>query len=301
MKQTMILLATVMMLAACSKEETDSNVISLSAVVNGGQATTRAVGSDAAELQNTQFKSGTAIHVEAYKTGADVYTNSTGTYTTTDGSGTLNGSIYYPSDGVNVDICAYYPSTITSSSTEFSVQTDQTTLDNYRSSDLMHATKLTNKAKGSTHNLTFNHAMAQIIVNIVPGDGLAAADITSNVSAVKIKSTVPTATLTITAGDINATNKAAVEAADISILGSGASNVGLIVPQSVAGGSDFIAVTYNGNTHTYSLPAGTPKVFAEGTSYTYTFTLTAAGIQLKSLEITNWADGGTVAPDAIII
>lgn len=299
MKQTMILLAAVLMIAACSKEEVDPGVISLSAAVSGGKAITRVAGTSA-QLQNGQFQTDAVIHVEAYKTGAAMYSN--GDYTTSDTEGTMTGSLFYPSDGSNVDICAYYPATYTSSSTEHAVQTDQTTLANYMSSDLMYATKLTNKAKGTTHNLTFYHAMAQIIVNIEPGteDGVTAEDIATRVTAVTIKNTVPAATLTITNGDIDATKKAETAVADIAILGNKTSNIGLIVPQSVAAETPFIAVTYAGNTYTYSLPAGDAKVFAEGTKYTYTFTIKAAGLVLKSYEITDWTAGEGDTKDFII-
>lgn len=291
MKQSVILFAVALAFAACSQDESqDPNIIQLSAAISGGdgvKAGTRAYSETPADYQNTQFISGAAIHVEAYKTGGAKYTE--GNYSTTDGNGTLSGTLYYPADGSNIDICAYYPSSINSGSTTFEVNTDQTTIANYRSSDLMYVKKseATNKAKNTTHNLTFYHAMSQIIVNIEPNTsaGVTAEDITTNVSAVTIKNTVKTASLTITNGDIAAT-KNGTTTNDIEILGNKATNIGLIVPQTVGAG-EFIAITYAGTTYTYSLTEA--KTFAEGTKYIYTFTMGAAGIELKSLTITNWS------------
>ena len=291
MKKYFILAAAALTLAACSNDESDSNkvdsnIISLSAQIGGGM---RASSSD--DLQNTQFKSGAEIFVEAYKTGVtDTYT--TGNYTTTDAAGTMSGTLYYPTDNSNIGICAYYPSSVKSSSTEFSVQATQNEA-GYQASDLMYATKLTNLSRGTTHALTFNHALAKVIVNITNGDGVTADDITANVTAVKINNTVAKAKLTISGGAITATKDDATDASDINIFGTGANSEGIIIPQEVAAGT-FITVTYNGRDYTYSLDAA--KTFSAGTVYTYSFTLNAAGISLSTTSITNWTSGEGATP-----
>lgn len=286
-----------MMLASCSNDENDmignvdnldSNVISLSSNINEGQIT-RANLSDT-EAQNTQFVSGKSIMVEAYKTGTSTaYT--TGNYTTGSG-GSMTGSLYYPASGENIDICAYYPNTVTSSTTSFSVGATQTLAANYQSYDLMYATKLTNKAKGSTHALTFNHALSKIVVNLEAGNGVTTSDLTSYVTAVKIKNTKPTAGFSISAGAVG-TITASGTAADIDITGSTKTSAhnGIIVPQPLAANTEFIAITYNGNTYTYKLAAAT--TFEKGKVYTYTITVNAAGISVSSVSITGWASGGS--------
>ena len=159
--------------SSCISDDFDPEVVRLSVEGLGNNATTRAASTDA--LQNTQFVSGLGIQVEAYATGG-TSTYATAVYNTTSDEGSTSGSIllspaptpiyYHPTS--NIDICAFYPSSVASASTTtFTVNTNQTTasIANYQSSDLMYANKLTNKAKGSTHGLTFNHAMSQIIVN----------------------------------------------------------------------------------------------------------------------------------------
>lgn len=286
-KNYLFLAASALMIAACSSEESgnqsvqNSEVISLSATVSSGM---RASGTN---LQNAQFVSGASIHVEAYKHVGDGTAYANGNYTTTDAEGTMTGSLTYPATGGNIDICAYYPSSVSSSTKSFTVQTDQSSVSGYQNSDLMYATKATDLAKGPTHNLTFNHALSKIIVNIEAGTGVDDDDITSQVSAVKIKNTKPTAGFAITNGAPGAITESG-SVTDIEIMGTKTSNEGIIVPQTVAAGA-FIEVTYNGTQYTYNL--GASKTFNPGEQYTYELTLNASGISLKSLKINNWTEG----------
>ena len=288
-----ITLAAVILLCACDDtigegfDVRSLETIHLTATVGAGNATTRA--SAAANLQNTQFVSGKTIFVEAYETGQNAaYTS--GIYTTGE-AGVLTGSLRYPANNGAVDLCAYYPSSITSASTTFAVSSDQRTEANYQASDLMYATKLSNKSSGTAHNLTFNHALTKIVVNIEAGDGITNSNITTSpgVTAVKINNTLLGATLSISAGVITASRVATGSATDINITGTGLSNVGVIVPQTVAADSTFITVVYNGQTYTYHLPAA--KTFLSGKVYTYTLTLQKETLELRlSEEVADWDD-----------
>ena len=273
------------MMTSCINDENETSagqngeVISLTASM--ASETTRAKSAD--NLQDTQFASGKSINVEAYKTTESTIYD-TKTYSVTDAAGNMSGTMTYPATGEAVDFCAYYPSDITSSSSTFSVGATQKTEAQYQNYDLMYATKLIGKTKGTTHELTFNHALSKVIVNIVNGTGVTTANITSLVTAVKINGTVLNANLNISNGVITAT-KGTGSATDIDITGTGASNIGVIVPQEVAAGT-FITVTYNGNDYTYALPSA--KTFVAANSYTYTLTLNAASISLKSEQINPW-------------
>lgn len=292
MKKCFIIAAAAILLSAC--DDTTGEVfsvrsletINLTANVNSCDETTRACSTD--NLQSTQFVTGKEIFVEAYETGrTTAYTS--GIYTTGN-AGVLTGSLYYPANNSNVDLCAYYPSSITSASTAFSVSNDQRTEAAYQASDLMYATKLTNKSGNATHNLTFNHALTKIVVDIVPGDGMTNEDITTypSVSAVIINGTVLNAQLAISDGVIAASKTATDSAADINITGSSLSNIGIIVPQTVPAG-EFITIVYNGEIYTYNLSEA--KTFQAGCVYTYTMILNACGIILGEPTITDWTLG----------
>lgn len=292
MKNYIIIIAAALLLFACDDTTGEGlsvrslETINLTAKVNSGNETTRACSTD--NLQNTQFASGKQIFVEAYETGrTTAYTS--GVYTT-GAAGALTGSLYYPANNSAVDLCAYYPSSITSASTAFSVSNDQRTETGYQASDLMYATKLTNKSSNATHNLTFNHALTKIVVDIVPGDGMTSADITTYpaVTAVTINGTVLSAQLAIAGGAITANKTATGSAADINITGSRLSNIGIIVPQTVPAGT-FITVIFNSESYTYSLSSAT--TFEAGKVYTYTMTLDARGIIFGEPTITDWTSG----------
>ena len=287
-----MIIAAAILLTACDDTMGEGlsvrslETIRLTAKVNSENEATRASSGD--NLQNTQFAIGKQLFVEAYETGqTTAYTS--GIYTTGN-AGALTGGLYYPANNSAVDLCAYYPSSITSASTAFSVSNDQRTEAGYQASDLMYATKLTNKSSNATHNLTFNHALTKIVVDIVPGDGMTNADITTYpaVTAVKINGTVLSAQLSISGGAITASKTATGSAADINITGTSLSNIGIIVPQTVPAG-EFITIIYNGETYTYSLPSA--KTFQAGRVYTYTMTLNARELDLIETEITDWVSG----------
>ena len=301
MKKCFIIAVAAILLFACDDTTGESlsvrslETIRLTAKVPSGSGTTRACSED--NLQGTQFVAGKEIFVEAYKTGQNTaYT--LGIYTTGN-AGALTGNLYYPADNSNVDLCAYYPGSITSASTTFAVSSNQSSEANYQASDLMYATKLTNKSSNTTHNLTFNHALTKIVVNIVAGDGLTTSNITTSpgVTAVKINNTLLNAQLAISGGVITASRAATGSAADITITGTGQSNIGIIVPQTVPAG-DFITVIYNNLTYTYSLAEA--KTFLGGKVYTYTLTLMKASGQLvTSVDVEDWDTEVIVDVDVI--
>ena len=303
MKKYFILAAAAITLVACNQKEMENDgvqepkVINLTASINSGEDVTRASSAD--DLQNTQFVANEKIFVEAYETGQST-AYKTGLYTT-GANGALtadNPGMYYPANNGAIDICAYYPSDISSASDEFTVGNDQQTAANYRASDLMYATKLTNQPSTTSEtpvHLTFNHALTKIIVNITLDQSITSQSITQpTITAVKIKNTVREASLSISGGAITASKKTtgspAPSASDINITGTvdavtGHSNMGIIVPQQVAA-DDFIEVTYDGRTYTYELPNAT--TFQAGKVYTYAFTLTARELRLDVTAINNW-------------
>lgn len=260
--------------------------INLSAKVGSRDGLTRACTED--NLQSTQFVAGKEIYVEVYETGlATAYT--AGIYTT-GAEGALTGNLYYPANNGAVDLCAYYPSSVTSASTAFSVSNDQRTEAAYQASDLMYATKLTNKSSNATHNLTFNHALAKVVVNLIAGGGMTTANITTSpgVTAVKISGTVLNAQLAISGGVITASKTAAGSAADINITGTILNNIGIIVPQTVAANTTFITVTYEGVDYTCRLAEA--KTFEAGKVYTYTVTVNTKQIDLSADTISDWTE-----------
>ena len=289
----LLLAASALLLTACSgsddgTQEPAAETISLSATV--GDDLTRAY----YNLQGTRFLTGTDLLVEAYESGA-ASPYAKGRYTVQNTQGALAGSLTYPLLGGAVDLCAYYPATVTSASTSFTVASDQSTAAGYRQSDLMYAAKLTGCAKGRTHTLKFTHALSRIEVYVEPDTekGVTWDDIYSNVGSVQVCNTVPEATLTVTNGTVTAAAAGGAAVHDIDITGSSYYHAGIVVPQTVTANwyTELIRFEYAGSEYSYYIYSNT--TFLPGRSYQYTFTMSAAGLQLKSLTINDWQDDGT--------
>ena len=129
-------------------------------------------------IQSTQFDNGETFYAYFATAGVrigNVVGNNT-TYTT-DGSGNAAPATqpYFPAAVTSVDVHAYYPSSVTNSTTSFSVLQDQTSTANYKSSDLMYATCAATRSAGAatgSGSLTFSHRMAKIIVSATVGAGV---------------------------------------------------------------------------------------------------------------------------------
>lgn len=263
-------------------------------------------GGEQANLETASTRAGTTIQSSQFDNGETFYAyfpaDATINYVaapvnttyTTDGSGGATPAIqpYFSAGITSVTVHAYYPSSVTETTSSFSVASDQTGTTNYKASDLMYATCTATRSAGDFEgygSLVFNHRMVKIIV-------LATANTSKGVNTITdvriigghrtIDITTPlTCTLGTTLSDANSTGDY------ISVYTGGASATAscaaLIVPETVTG--QFLQVITDMGSAYYSLDG---KVFASGSAYTFDITISAADINLTT-EITNWGDGGT--------
>ena len=199
---------------------------------------------------------------------------------------------YFPAAVTSVDVHAYYPSSVTNSTTSFSVLQDQTSTANYKSSDLMYATCAATRSAGAatgSGSLTFTHRMAKIIVSATVGAGV------NTITDVRIVgghrtvdiSTPQTCALGTTLTDANTTSDY-ITAYTGGSTGS-ASCAALVVPEAGGFTGEFLQIITDMGTATYSLSS---KVLASGSAYTFNITVSAAAIGLTT-TITTWTNGGT--------
>ena len=213
---------------------------------------------------------------------------------TTDGSGNAAPATqpYFPAAVTSVDVHAYYPSSVTNSTTSFSVLQNQTSTANYKSSDLMYASCAATRSAGAatgSGSLTFSHRMAKIIVSAAVGAGV------NTITDVRIVgghrtiniSTPQTCTLGTTLTDANTTSDY-ITAYTGGSSGS-ASCAALVVPEAGGFTGEFLQIITDMGTATYSLSS---KVLASGSAYTFNITVSAAAIGLTT-TITTWTNGGT--------
>ena len=189
---------------------------------------------------------------------------------TTDGAGNAAPATqpYFPAACLSVDVHGYYPSSVTNTTSSFTVQQDQTSTANYKASDLMYATCAATRNAGDptgSGSLTFNHRMVKIIVS-------ATADTNKGVNTVNdirivgghrtINIATPlSCTLGTTTSDANSTS----DYVTIYTGGSTATATGaaLVVPETSFTGS-FLQVITDMGTATYSLSA---KELVSGSLY----------------------------------
>ena len=304
MRKYFILAATALAMVACSNEENENavqntdNVIRLTASV--GAAQTRA----AYNIQSTAFDANELINVECTPVGGSpaskVYTTSAASEGVNDLTIESN-PFYWPANGANVSLKAYYPSTVTSETTSFSVQEDQSAATGYKASDLMYSAALnvdnTTANHVLRHGFTFTHALTKIIVKLTPGAGMTADDLAAATITLHAKKTA-----TIIAGVVDAASGDVVNIG----MGTGSNNTdgiaAIIVPQTIDGSEtaqNFITVTSGGNPVTYKLAL--VKAFEAGKVYTYNLTVSMADIELKSTTINDWTSGGDAIPGSVEI
>ncbi|MBR4037322.1 MAG: fimbrillin family protein, partial [Tidjanibacter sp.] len=170
-------------------------------------------------------------------------------FTLTDGDWIPATKIYWKDKSTRADFYAYYPyqSTVADvTALPVSVNTDQSTEDNYWASDLLWGKTSGVAPTESAVNIATTHALSNLLIYVEPGYGftaesLAAADVSVEINNVK------------TAGALNLTNgevTASGEAATITPWNTGEYYRALIVPQTVADDTTLITVTVDGKSHT---------------------------------------------------
>ena len=327
-------------------EEEAPVAISLNTVVGDAVAETRFASSEDKNtnlyLQNNQFLPAStatvggvsltpvtgnsiAVYIEDQGTGTPKTTYTKALKYTPDGNGGLSvpntETQYYPSNNGGVGIYAYYPGQSTdlvpaaaadvrdrnTDLIAFSVQEDQTTLDNYAKSDLMYAKLDPQPRTKDSVTLTFNHLLTKITL-VIKSDGhfqtdhLKDADVTIENTKLKANFNFKDGEIKISSTGNYTYNSTDNTAKPITILkdlvqatvdsSTGQTGSCIIVPQKVAAGAEFIKVKLtNGGTYIFKAPTG-GYTFEPKKEYKFTVTLTNTEIKLVS-EIIEWGTGAT--------
>ena len=314
--KTFFACAMLVAFASCSND----NVLSQSGAedtpiriqANVGAVTTKA----ASNIQGTQFDDNESVNVYIYEnttktssSSGKIYGNN-GLVTCTANSGTLSptpsGTLYYPQNGNGIDVYGVYPTTVTESQSQFDfdVKLDQSSHDNYKASDLMYATCQTNHQKGSDVNLTFQHKLSKVTVELIAGTGFQGADLDNAI--VKI-------TNTSTKCSIDKLDKSGIGSITASAISSyiqpitigtwsnstQAKMSAIVIPQTINAGGQLFEVTLNGisTPYKYKIPmGGNNVVFVGGNEYKYKLTIKIDGIDVTS-TITDWTDDTSSLPN----
>ena len=314
MKKYILFASAVVALAACSSNEEFEQIgnceIKLSSTL---LVQTRA----AQDIQSEAFESGESVAVfinEDSSSPSTHYDQPLQYDVENDGSLTTTNPQYFPQNGNGVKIYAVYPFEVgqtvevTETAAAFSVQSDQSSKDNYKASDLMVGEPTSKPVYRTTSNVTlqFKHCLSKININIKVGDGVDANDL--NDAIVTIYTRTNEATFDVQSGVITAVNSQAqastpfVRAGNLTASGNGFEGMSaIIIPQDISAGSQFITIdTNNQTTYRYSLPTAVNLIsFESGKAYTYNLTVRKSGLTLDNTTITDWDDGGSVDGEAI--
>ena len=229
------------LLASCSSDwepdmqPCEQQSIRLTAVATATPGQTRAASTD--DLQNTAFAAGEDVAVYMvdcdgnptytatpyrYRASAAVSGQNELTYYS---DATTPSLLCYPIDAAsNVDVYAFYPysrfasiADRETSDLDVTVSTDQSTAANYRASDVMIATPVTDHSRypkdDNTINLQFRHVMARLVIRLKQGvhagttSPITASELAG--TAITIGSVATEATMNMTTGAVTAGDNAA--------------------------------------------------------------------------------------------
>ncbi len=235
------------------------------------------------DYQSTQIVEGQKVGVTI--TGARSEHRNIAWYVGAYGELSNTGDPVYWAKG-DATITAYHPYNTTWSSTshEFSVNTDQCDEVNYRNSDLLWAT-VTSSITENAIPLIFSHSLAKINITLRSADIENLSGATIYVCGTNTATTFNPSNGTLSAS----TFKAADIKAGVTTSSSYTASA-IVIPQTIASGTKFITVEHGGKAFHYTLTAD--KELKAGYSHNYTLTVNEnkTEIDLCSDNITDWKD-----------
>lgn len=258
---------------SCEKTSTETQATHDSLEVNFSAAVT-------SRATDTGFVTGDQISVSAYDVNDDLYVkNISYTY----GSSLFSSSspIEYKYEGSQLSFIALYPYTEISDSknVSFSVKTDQNSGDNYTLSDLMLSSVEATTA--STPQLTFDHILTKVIVNIVSSD----VDVTNAQATLNALTTVNYNLSTLT-------STTSGSASEITMASNGTNSYkAIIVPQAISSNVTLGSISVGSTNYEYCLSANI-NILA-GKEYIINATIKDGLVTFDVPIIKDWLDDGS--------
>jgi len=317
-KFMMMMAAAAMVLAACSNDEESDNWAGEIRLSSGLAVQTRA---NDTNVPDKQIAQGQTVYTWVDKVPiSDATTAYINAWTlTAGGDGTFTGSAqYYPADGATLDFYAMHGNFTFNENDAFPTEaithavdaTQSTNLgENYLKSDLLYGLKKGVTRSKDAVNLTFYHLLSKVEVALKSGAGnpdLIGATVTIENTRLKasftpdktadINSSTPKTAQDARAGlvtcptDNNDATPIAI-ATEITTNDFAAGTTyaaAIIVPQTVAKGTQFIKVVLKNNsgTFTYKVP-NDGITFESGKKYQYQITVNQSGLSVAS-DISDW-------------
>ncbi|WP_044269750.1 fimbrillin family protein [Bacteroides timonensis] len=320
-KFMMMMAAAALVLTSCSNDDETDNWNGEIRLSSGLAVQTRANNTDVPDKQIAENQTVYTWVDKVPISSGDAATAYINAWTlTAQGNGTFMGNAqYYPADGAKLDFYAMHGNfTFTENGDVFpttainhDVAANQSTNlgENYLKSDLLYGLKTEVTRSGSAVNLTFYHLLSKVEVALKSGAGspnLVGATVTIENTRLKASFT-PSKT-----ADINNSVSETAQAARAGLVTCPTDNndvtsiaiatkmatgdfaagteyaAAIIVPQTVAEGTQFIKVVLanNGGTFTYKVP--NEITFESGKKYQYQITVNKSSLSVTS-SISGWS------------
>ena len=146
--------------------------------------------------------------------------------------------------------------------------------------------------KDANVDLTFEHALSKVTVNIIPGEGFAPGEITAGTSLVELIQFMQKGTVDITDGGISSLDTPA-DFSPTTITPTGLAELSyqaLILPQTKDGGDTLVKITLNGIEYEAKYPSD--FTFEPGKNHVLDITLAKTALKL-SAKIAEWQPGSS--------
>ena len=287
MKKYVLFAAAALTLAACSNDENLNDGPVAIRLSSSLEVQTRAT----TDIQGTVFDANEKVDVfitEDAQTPTTTYPQPL-VYTTGE-SGAMTPSVqpYFPSSGNGVNIYAYYPANavtdMSATGVTFTVQADQSTDENYKSSDLMYGKPASNPVSRQTTavKLGFTHLLSKVTINLKAGDG------TPDLSNAEVSLMNIRLDASLTPSDGTVAEGTGNQDQTVTVMKNSTSGSAIIPIQTVANGEQLIKVHLNdGGDLYYTLDEN--ATFKSGKVYTYDITVNLTGLTVESY-IEDWAE-----------
>lgn len=272
------------MLYACDKKMESEQIIDDDLEIN------LSLGMNQTKVTDTAFESGdqAGIYVVNHEDGVPGELASSGNHYdnvrfTLSGGWNGDQTMYWADKSTKVDFYCYSPYGNPSdvNAYTFALMADQSIESNYKASDFVWGKAAGVSPTKETVQIETNHIMSSAAIYVKAGDGFTGGTFGSSSVSLKVKNVKTSASIDLSDGTVTATGATA----DVTPFDAGECYRALIIPQTVASGTELIEVTVDGVS--YVLKKGFTFVSGKRHKFTVTVNKTGNGI---NIGIRDWEE-----------
>ena len=275
MKRLFILVAATAIIAACGEKiiqtpDTELIPVNLSLGIDTRVTDTAFENGDMVGVYMVNYNGSDA---GILATSGNAYDNVKGTYTN---KWSFEQQLYWKDNVTKADFYVYYPyaNPASISSYMFMTKTDQRVVSDYKTSDFVWGKVAGVAPTKETIGILTNHKLSNMVINVTPGDGFTAESLAAATVSVQVLNVKTNALINLATGEVSATG----DSGSVLPYKSGDIYKAVIVPQTIAEGSNLIMVTID-NVN-YTLAKGFTFVSGKQHMFTVSVNKSSTGINI---------------------